>query len=307
MDYNILKEYVDSGFSIVKISKIENKSQSGIRYWLNKYNLKTNRRTFTLDQFVKVVKNNYSVASCLSSLNLSPTGANYKGFYKFQKENNIDISHFTGQGHLKGKTHCYNKIPLSDILVKDYSYSSNKLRKRLISEGLKDHKCECCGLSEWLGEPIPLELDHIDGDHYNNTLENLKILCPNCHSKTPTYRGRNKKYKKDKISINNGLNFNELQKTKMIKQRTPKIDHNCSSCGVKLSGKCKTGLCLTCHSKTQRKVERPSKEQLLKEVNDTSYLAVGRKYGVSDNTIRKWIKSYIQKESKRPLDTHDNL
>lgn len=288
MDYNILKEYVDNGFSILKISKIENKSPSGIKYWLKKYNLKTTRRSFTLDQFVEVVKNNYTVASCLSSLNLSPTGANYRGFYRFQKENNIDISHFTGQGHLKGKTHSYNRIPLSNILVKDYSYSSNRLRKRLISEGIKEHKCECCGLSEWLGDPIPLELDHIDGDHYNNTLENLKILCPNCHAKTPTYRGRNVKHKNN---------------------RKPRIkkEYNCFSCGVKLSGKCKTGLCFTCHSKTQRKVERPSKEHLLKEVNDTSYLAVGRKYGVSDNTIRKWIKSYLQEESRRPLDTHDNL
>ena len=67
------------------------------------------------------------------------------------------------------------------------------MRKRLISEGIKEHKCECCGLSEWLGEPIPLELDHIDGDHYNNTYKNLKILCPNCHAKTPTYRGKNKR------------------------------------------------------------------------------------------------------------------
>lgn len=288
MDYNILKEYVDNGFSIVKIAKIENKSPSGIKYWIKKYNLKINRRSFTLDRFVEVVKNNHTVASCLSSLNLSPTGANYKGFYRFQKENNIDISHFTGQGHLRGKTHSYNRIPLSNILVKDYSYSSNRLRKRLISEGIKDHKCECCGLSEWLGDPIPLELDHIDGDHYNNTLENLKILCPNCHAKTPTYRGRNIKYKNNR------------------KSRIKK-EYNCSSCGVKLSEKGKTGLCMTCYSKTQRKVERPSKEQLLKEVNDTSYLAVGRKYRVSDNAIRKWIRSYLQEESKQPLDTHENL
>lgn len=298
MDYNILKEYVDSGLTIVAISKIENMSQSGIRYWLKKYNLKTRRRSFSLEEFIEAVKNNYSVSSCLSSLNLSPTGANYRGFYKFQKENNIDISHFTGQGHLKGKTHSYNTIPLSDILVKDYNYSSNRLRRRLISEGLKEHKCECCGLTEWLGEPIPLELDHVDGDHYNNTLENLKILCPNCHAKTPTYRGKNVKNKKTKV-LQEKTNAEKPNIEKIRKKRAKKV-HNCSSCGVELVKKSKTGLCRSCCSISQRKVERPLVEQLIKEVEESSYLAVGRKYGVSDNTIRKWIKQKIVEPIPQP-------
>lgn len=207
MDRDLLLSFIEQGLSTSKIARLTNKGKSTIRYWLKKYNLKTTKRTFTLEEFIEAVKNNYSVASCLVCLNLSPTGANYRGFYKFQRENNIDISHFTGQAHLRGKSHNYNKIiPLSEILVKDYDYSSNKLRKRLISEGLKEHKCECCGLTEWLGEPIPLELDHIDGDHYNNLIENLKILCPNCHAKTPTYRGRNVKNKnKQKEKIMNNL------------------------------------------------------------------------------------------------------
>jgi hypothetical protein len=199
MDEDFLVSLVEQGLSTTKISKLTNKGISSVRYWLKKYNLKPNKKTFTLQEFIEAVKNNYSVSSCLVCLNLSPTGANYRNFYKFQKENNIDISHFTGQGHLKGKTNNYNlPIPLSEILVENYSYSSNALRKRLIKEGLKEHKCECCGLSEWLGEPIPLELDHVDGNHFNNLIENLKILCPNCHARTPTYRGKNKKYKKPK-------------------------------------------------------------------------------------------------------------
>jgi Zn finger protein HypA/HybF involved in hydrogenase expression len=281
MDKDLLVSYINQGLSTTRIAQLTNKGQSTIRYWLKKYNLKTTKRTFTLEKFIEAVKNNYSVSSSLVYLNLSPTGANYRGFYKFQKENSIDISHFTGQGHLKDKNHNYNtKIPLSKILVKNYNYSSNKLRKRLISEGLKEHKCECCGLSEWLGELIPLELDHIDGDHYNNILKNLKILCPNCHAKTPTYRGRNIKNK-------------NLKTTKTKKKRIGiKKEYNCSCCGCELKSKhkSKSGLCKDCHSKLQRKVERPSKEQLIKEVEESSYLAVGRKYGVSDNSIRKWIK-----------------
>jgi len=235
------------------------------------------RHSYTIEEFKKAVEESYSIAQTLTKLGLSPKGGNYRVFKKFEKLYNINTSHFTGQGHLKGKSHKFNTIPLSEILVKDYEYSSNKLRKRLIAEGLKEHRCECCRLNEWLGEPIPLELDHIDGDHYNNQLENLKILCPNCHAKTPTYRGKNKKSKNSQTLKNK----NQIAIIKKI--------YNCSSCRIQLKRKCKTGLCNSCYSKSQRKVERPSKEQLLQEVNQSSYVAVGKKYGVSDNAIRKWI------------------
>lgn len=86
------------------------------------------------------------------------------------------------------------KILLSEILEgKHPQYQSNKLRKRLINEGVKEQKCECCGLTEWLGKNISLELDHIDGNCYNHRIENLRIVCPNCHAQTETYRGKNKK------------------------------------------------------------------------------------------------------------------
>jgi Zn finger protein HypA/HybF involved in hydrogenase expression len=236
------------------------------------------KHSYTIEEFKKAVQGSYSIAQALTKLGVSPRGGNYRVFKKFENLYAVDTSHFTGQGHLKGKTHNFNTIPLSEILVKDYEYSSNKLRKRLISEGIKEYKCECCGLKEWLGDPIPLELDHIDGDHYNNTLENLKILCPNCHAKTPTYRGKNKRSKNSQTLKNK----NQIEKIKKV--------YNCSSCKVELKRKSKTGLCFLCHSKSQRRVERPSKEQLLQEVKESSYLAVGKKYGVSDNSIRKWLK-----------------
>ena len=83
-------------------------------------------------------------------------------------------------------------IPLNEILEgKHPQYQSNKIRIRLIKEGIKDHKCECCGLSEWMGVPISLEVDHINGINNDHRLENLRILCPNCHAQTDTYRGKN--------------------------------------------------------------------------------------------------------------------
>ena len=112
-----------------------------------------------------------------------------------------------------------------------------------------------------------------------NQFEILKILSPNSHAKAPTYRGKNKRNKNSQTLKNR----TQITKTQKI--------YNCSSCGIQLKGKCKTGLCLSCHSKTQRKIERPSKEQLLNEIQQSSYVAVGKKYGVSDNAIRKWLKT----------------
>ena len=84
------------------------------------------------------------------------------------------------------------KIPLAEILEGLHpQYQSNKLRVRLIQEGVKPHKCECCGNEEWMGQPISLEVDHVNGISTDHRLENLKILCPNCHAQTETYRGKN--------------------------------------------------------------------------------------------------------------------
>lgn len=68
---------------------------------------------------------------------------------------------------------------------------SNKLRKKLLREGIKEARCERCGNTEWMGVPIPLEVHHINGDKTKNELDNLQLLCPNCHALTDTYRGKN--------------------------------------------------------------------------------------------------------------------
>ena len=85
-----------------------------------------------------------------------------------------------------------NRIPTEDILKGLHpQYNSNRLRKHLLEEGLKEHKCESCEHTEWLGVPIPLELEHIDGNPTNHMWDNIELLCPNCHALTETYRGRN--------------------------------------------------------------------------------------------------------------------
>ena len=85
------------------------------------------------------------------------------------------------------------KIPLEEILMgKHPQYQSNKLRRRLLQEGIKEHKCECCGITDWMNKPTPLEVDHIDGNSNNHIIQNIRLLCPNCHAQTETYRGKNK-------------------------------------------------------------------------------------------------------------------
>lgn len=86
---------------------------------------------------------------------------------------------------------CHRKKPLSEILIKGIYLSTIHLKWRLIEEGVKEWKCEKCGNTEWLGNPIPLELHHKNGDRSDNELENLELVCPNCHALTDTYRGKN--------------------------------------------------------------------------------------------------------------------
>lgn len=103
-------------------------------------------------------------------------------------------------GNMSGKGTDKNKSlkkPASYYLSNNMNITSHKLRLKLIEEGIKEHKCEICLLDTWLGDPIPIELHHIDGNRFNNNFENLQILCPNCHSRTGNYSGKsslNRKY-----------------------------------------------------------------------------------------------------------------
>lgn len=153
------------------------------------------RRNITSEEVIYIVSKCYSLAACLKSMGLGLSGTNYKWLNTLIEQHRIDCSHFTGQGHLRNKTHGWTKkFPLEEILVIDSTYgSTSNLKKRLYDAGLLIEECTKCTQGPiWNGEPLVLHLDHIDGDRTNNLLDNLQILCPNCHSQTPTYCGRNK-------------------------------------------------------------------------------------------------------------------
>lgn len=152
------------------------------------------KRTWTQNQFIDAVNSSRSILEALTKIGLKPTGGNYKQFHFYVKELGLDTSHFTGQSWIKGRKFVTRQPKqLSEILVVDSTYQSSLLRKRLIAENIFEHKCSRCQLSEWLGQPISLELEHINGTNTDNRLENLTLLCPNCHAQTSTYRGKNKR------------------------------------------------------------------------------------------------------------------
>ena len=101
----------------------------------------------------------------------------------------------SGKGISKPQPRKY--MPLEQYLSESKDIQTNKIRLKLLKEGYKTYVCENCGLTEWLGEPIPLEVHHKDGNRHNNVLENFQLLCPNCHALTDSYRGKNSA--KDKI------------------------------------------------------------------------------------------------------------
>ncbi len=153
------------------------------------------RSKWTITQLRQVVLVSYSIRDVIKKIGLVPAGGNYVQIRKAISDNKIDISHFTGQGWRKNRK--FNFVPrkrLEEILKQGSTFQSFKLKRRLISIGLKEPKCEMCGWAECsVDGRIPVELDHINGDRYDNRLENLRILCPNCHSLQFTHRGMNQK------------------------------------------------------------------------------------------------------------------
>jgi len=148
-------------------------------------------RKYTKEQLIEAVTNSVSIRQALQQLGVSAYGGNYRVIKGYIEKLSLSTSHMLGKARNKGQK-LPNKRPIEDYLSNSKYIQSNKLRKRLLRDKIFEHKCSSCNSSSWLGKPIPLELDHKNGNHKDNSLDNLRLLCPNCHALTPTYRGKNK-------------------------------------------------------------------------------------------------------------------
>jgi hypothetical protein len=156
--------------------------------------LRRRPRTWTDDDLAAVVARSTTYAEVMRDLGDAPSGGVHRWIENHIRVLGLRTDHFVGSGWAKGLSRPSRPVrPLAQLLVEGSPIASGLLRRRLIDEGLKPAHCETCGLSDWLGEALPLLLDHINGDPMDNRHENLRILCPNCHACTPTWCAGNRK------------------------------------------------------------------------------------------------------------------
>jgi 5-methylcytosine-specific restriction endonuclease McrA len=210
------------------------------------------------DEAIKsVVANSQTLQEACRKLGIPGDGRVYQRFRKRVSELKLPLNHLCTDR--RGYKPNQRRVDISNYLRENFYCSTSLLKERLFEEGLKEKRCENCLETEWLNTEIPLQLHHIDGDRKNNLLENLQILCPNCHSLTESYAGksnRNKTYQSGEKTLRR-----QIEKPRPKKPRA-------------------------------RKVVWPTVEDLKDDISKLSWVAIGKKYGVSDNAVRKWARKY---------------
>lgn len=254
--------------------------------------------SYTEQEAREAIAGSESWAESLRYLGLCPSGGAWRILKKYAQIWQIPTDHFNPRGRRVERLRSRQK-PLSEVLVEGSTYRRQNIKRRLLAEGLKEPRCELCGQGEiWQGKPMSMILDHINGVRDDHRLENLRMVCPNCAATLDTHCGRR----------------HRIQRAKRRCMRCDKVfvpgyatQRYCSrSCGVRWDRsdfrdgrRGQRGLSRL----AQRKVERPPYDQLLEEIETTSYLAVARKYEVSDNAVRKWVRFYErQREREKAAD-----
>lgn len=263
------------------------------------------RITKNVEEFKRIVRESHSRTEVLKKLGYKQAGGNHSYLESQIKRFGLDISHFVNNPKIwsKGKNsftdsrvkRCQNRKDQSEIFKKDNFCQTNPVVIKILIESGMEYKCNICNIKKWNEKPLRLRLDHINGDRFDYRKENLRLICPNCDSQTDTFcRGMRKKTKKIHTPWWNFLSMDNT-KTIVVKDKCNPTNYKtekCILCGGPAARCAKLKICMKCWKIKSRRVERPSYEQLLKDISETNYSSTGKKYGVSDNAIRKWIRCY---------------
>jgi hypothetical protein len=240
---------------------------------------------FTQEEARSAIAESKSFSEALRRLGLRPAGGNHQTLKKYASKWGISTAHFDPNWATRANNQRVRK-PLDEILVSNSTYSRGHLKDRLYDEGVKDRECELCGQSEeWRGQRMALILDHINGVGNDNRIENLRIVCPNCAATFDTHCGRqNRRGPSERSCERCGRRF-------FAKYRTHRY---CSQrCGTRAPRSNRGVPQLRC-----RKASRPPLDVLRSYIDQHGYVGAGRKYGVSDNAVRKWLVWYERQQER---------
>lgn len=243
------------------------------------------KEKYKKENLSKIVAESFSLSEVLRKIGLESKGSNHKTLSKYIDVYGLDTSHFRGQTWNKGmaNTDYTASVKLDEVLTQNTNFASSILKKRLIKEGLKQNVCEICGCDgTWMDKPITLELHHINGDHYDNRIENLQILCPNCHSQTENYR---KRY--------------EIRGNKPKPKKRKEYICICQNCGKEFkSDRERKFCCRECYNSslavdTKLHSVKITKEELYNKMKEIGTLSkLGEYFSTSRTTIRKLLDEY---------------
>jgi Zn finger protein HypA/HybF involved in hydrogenase expression len=196
MEKENLEKLVSEGLSIRKISNLTNTTYTTVRYWLDKYGLKTNGfnkiHTWDEEPLREAVKQSECKSDVLRNLGISTKSGNFQTLDRYLKKYNIDESKLV-YNYKRGNKWSKKRLN-NEVFCDNSTVSKTTLKNRILKENLIEYKCVLCGLNDfWNGKKIQLQIDHINGKNNDNRIENLRYLCPNCHSQTDTYCMGNKK------------------------------------------------------------------------------------------------------------------
>lgn len=269
-------------------------------------------KPFDLTSVREAVANTNSWRSLALYLKLPyPSSVIYRRLRPFCGQHAIDVSHFTGQASNRGKTFDERRRDIQVYLSNEQPIASHALKIRLLDEGLKRHQCEKCDRTEWNGRPIPIQLHHEDGNSANNQLDNLKILCPNCHAQTGNYCAKNRK---DKTLIPPMVPDNELAKYIPLSTNPAQVLRVVGLSLAQANYDRINRLTLERHlsfkprspnkrvkgdpywrikpKPEQRKFSRPGRDELERMVWEKPTAQIAKQIGCSDNAITKWCQQY---------------